>query len=451
MLLAQFYKYILKDKITPKNRHLQASLFALLLLFSVSTFSQTKKSLNKYHFAGFLMLEKAYDSLFPFVRYEKNNFAFYTPVAPNHKGFYDKFERVIKQKQGKLNLYHLGGSHLQADIYTHDIRTFLQTHWQGLAGERAWVFPFNLAHSNNPGNYRFESDNTWKGYRSAKQKQAHIPYDYGLLGYVMTTKDSVANLHFYYRKTEVKPPIQHIKILHNRGAFPYEINFGDKEQFVIKSVHNPRVGSTDVYFSIPIYEFDLQFVKTTDLDEELEIYGFLLTNDEPGFSYSAIGVNGAGLYTYLDNRRFKEQLEMYPPDMFVFSVGTNDGNVPYNKFHPETYKSNLIKMIDLVLSVNPDCAIFLTVPNDSFYKRRYLNRNIARERKIIVEVAKKYQLPVWDLYGLMGELGSSKIWLKNQLMRPDLIHFTFEGYHFKGKLFIDAFMKYLKEMEDIYE
>ena len=449
MKILQLYINAYND-ITSKKLHIKPVFILLLFIFSSGTFAQ-KKDLNRYSFASFFMLEKSYDTLFPFVRYEKNSFVFYTPDAPNHKIFYHKFNQVVKQKNGKLNLYHLGGSHLQADIYTHDIRTFLQTHWQGLTGERAWIFPFNLAHSNNPGNYRFESDNEWTGYRSAKQKQASTPYDYGLLGYVITTKDSVVNLHYYYRKTQIKPPIQHLKILHNRGDFPYDINFGDKEKFVIKTVQNPRLGSTDVYFSTPVYEFNLQFVKKTANDTELELYGFLFTNNESGFSYSAIGVNGAGLYTYLDNRRFKEQLEMYPPDFFVFSVGTNDGNVPYDKFHPDEYKQNLIKMIDLVLSVNPECAIVLTVPNDSYFRRRYLNRNIARERKIIIEVAKKYKLPVWDLYGIMGELGSSKTWLKNNLMRPDLIHFTFEGYHFKGKLFIDAFMKYLKELQETYE
>ena len=430
---------------------IQKQLFVIGLFISFGAFSQTHKGLNRYAFSSFLHLETAYDTLYPFVHYDKNNFEFFTTTAPNHTAFYHKFKHILERKQGKLNLYHLGGSHLQADIYTHDVRAFLQTNWQGLAGERAWVFPFNLAHSNNPGNYRFESDNEWKGYRSAKQKQHTIPYDYGLLGYVITTKDSLVNLHFYYRKTEVKPPIKHIKILHNRGDFPYEINFGDNEQFVVKTVHNPRSGSTDVYFAVPIYSFDLQFVKQTDVDEELQLYGFLLTNDEPGFSYSAIGVNGAGLYTYLDNRRFKEQLEMYPPDLFVFSVGTNDANVPFDKFHPQKYSDNLIKMIDIILDVNPDCAIILTVPNDSFFRRRYLNRNVARERKVIIQVAKKYKIPVWDLYGLMGELGSSKIWLQNQLMRPDLIHFTFPGYHFKAKLYIDAFMKYLQQMEESNE
>jgi lysophospholipase L1-like esterase len=170
-------------------------------------------------------------------------------------------------------------------------------------------------------------------------------------------------------------------------------------------------------------------------------------NDSPGFSYTAIGINGAGLYTYLDNVRFEDQLKTYPPDFFAYSVGTNDGNVPYADFNPGVYKSNLEKMMKMALRANPDCALLLTVPNDSYYRRRYLNKNIAREREVIIELAEEYDMAVWDLYGLMGELGSSRTWKNNSLMRSDLVHFTTNGYHFKGNLYIDAFLKYLDQME----
>jgi hypothetical protein len=60
-------------------------------------------------------------------------------------------------------------------------------------------------------------------------------------------------------------------------------------------------------------------------------------------------------------------------------------------------------------------------------------------------------MAVWDLYGLMGGLGSSKTWQRNQLMRSDKIHFTQKGYHFKGELFIDAFLKYIDQMDQYVE
>ncbi len=181
---------------------------------------------------------------------------------------------------------------------------------------------------------------------------------------------------------------------------------------------------------------------------ELEIYGFLLMNDLPGVSYTAVGINGAGLYTYLANVRFEEQLKTYPPDFFAYAVGTNDGNTTYDKFKPSVYKKNLEKMMQMALRANPNCALLLTVPNDSYYHRRYLNKNIARERTVIKELAAEYGMAVWDLYGIMGELGSSKTWQTNKLMRSDKIHFTHDGYHLKGEMFIDGFLKYMDQMDE---
>ena len=106
-------------------------------------------------------------------------------------------------------------------------------------------------------------------------------------------------------------------------------------------------------------------------------------------------------------------------------------------------------MIQKVLRANPTCAILLTVPNDVYYKRKYLNRNTSRQREVIIELAEQYKFPVWDFYGLMGELGSSKTWLKHGLMQSDMVHFSGMGYHLNGDLLIDAFLKYLDQMKNI--
>ena len=179
----------------------------------------------------------------------------------------------------------------------------------------------------------------------------------------------------------------------------------------------------------------------------MQISGIQLTNQHPGISYTAIGVNGAALFSYLNCGNFEEQLRQSEPDFFAFSVGTNDANMPFDKFNPLLYKANLDKMIQIVLRANPNCAILLTVPNDSYYLKKHLNKNIERQREVIKELAIQYQCPVWDLYGLMGELGSSKIWQDAGLMRPDKVHFTAEGYHLKGDLYFDALMKWLEQMD----
>jgi lysophospholipase L1-like esterase len=405
-------------------------------------------SLSAYVFPDFRDMDTSFNSTYPFVDYTKNNYAFYSRKSSNFEHLYKKMRKLIDDKEGKVNMYHIGGSHLQADIYTNDVREYMQERWQDIPGERGWVFPFDLAKTNNPGNYEFSSPNVWTPYRCLPHKPKKYHFDYGLLGAGVTCDDTVITVIFNYDRTTSKPPFNHVRIFHNKGEFPYWMHFGDDELLVTKSKHNPELGCTDVYFADAIDSINVQFRYKGNHAPELEIYGFLLMNDDPGVSYTSIGINGAGLYTYLDNIRFEEQLKTYPPDFFAFSVGTNDGNVPYSDFKPQVYKRNLEKMMEMVLRANPNCALLLTVPNDSYYRRRYLNRNIARERDMIIELAEEYDMAVWDLYGVMGELGSSKTWKLNRLMRSDLIHFTHEGYHFKGDLYIDAFLKFMDQMDE---
>jgi lysophospholipase L1-like esterase len=427
--------------------------FIVFLVFSLkaqeATMLPLSDSLNVYRFPDYARLDTNLAHQYPFIAIEKNNFQFYSYDSPNWEHLYKEFNTMLTKKDRQLNFYHIGGSHLQADIYTNDFRTFLQSNWQGVPGERGMVFPFNLAGTNNPANYKFTSPNRWTGYRSVNHRPENL--DYGLMGAAMICRDSVINITFKHNLTLSKPPFSAIRIYHNKGELPFELNFGTDEILVFRQVQNMQLGYTEVYFTDPIDELDLQFSRTTSEVLELELYGIEFLNGKAGISYTTIGVNGAGLYTYLDNVNFEEQLKVSPPDFFAFSVGTNDGNVPYDRFDPQVYKNNLEKMMKIVLRANPRCAILLTVPNDSYYKRKYLNRNIAREREMIIELAEKYKMAVWDFYGIMGELGSSRLWQRNGLMQSDLVHFTSMGYHLKGDLLIDAFLKYMDQMKKIEE
>ena len=429
-------------------------IFIITFLLSFASFGQWDEliisdSLNLFCFDDYCVIDSSVKEQYPFIVFEKNNFQFFSERSPNWEHLYSNLEALNKGEHRKLNFYHIGGSHIQADIYTHDVRTFLQSYWPNAPGERGMVFPFNLARTNNPSNYLFQSPNQWTAYRSVVHKAINI--DYGLMGAVLLCRDSVINITFKHNRTNVRPPFCKIRIYHNKGELPFDLNFGEEEILVEECIQNPEIGYTEIWFTDPIDTLDLQFSRITSEVLELEIYGFQFLNDDPGISYTSIGINGAGLYTYLANKNFEEQLTQEPPDFFAFSVGTNDGNVPYDDFDPQVYKNNLEKMILRVLAANPKCAILLTVPNDSFYRRKYLNRNIAREREVIEELAQQYKMPVWDFYGIMGELGSSKTWYRKGLMQSDLVHFTGLGYHLKGTLLTDAFLKFMDQMHTINE
>ncbi|MBC9811370.1 hypothetical protein H9Y05_02670 [Crocinitomicaceae bacterium CZZ-1] len=426
------------------RRQFKYWLTGILTGISVLAYSQQKDSLSAYNFPDFVRIDTSTRTTYPFIDFSKNNYKFYTKTSPNFEYLYHQLDSMIRFQDRKLNFYHIGGSHIQADIYTNDVRMFLQTNYPKLTGERGMVFPFNLAGTNNPGNYRFSSPSNFRGYRVVANKDNTI--DFGVLGATIISSDSIVLFSFQHKNTVSKPGFCKLRVFHNKGELPYELNFGSDEILIESVKQNPEIGYTEIEFTDELDSLDLQFSRKTNQYTELEIYGFQFMNDDPGISYNSIGINGAGLYSYLDCARFEEQLKTYPPDFFAYSVGTNDANVPYEKFDPQVYKRNLEKMMKMALRANPNCALLLTVPNDAYYRRRYLNRNIAREREVIIELAKEYKMAVWDMYGVMGELGASKLWQRSGLMQPDLVHFTAAGYHLKGSLFIDGFLKYMMQM-----
>ena len=427
-------------------------LLVFILLFVIKTpliWSQSFDDLRNYNHPEFAKSNSEISEKKSLINLDCNQFAFFSEKSTNWFYLYTEIQKMITKKDRKLNFYHIGGSHIQADIYTHDFRTFLQSNWPGLDGERGLVFPFRLASTNNPSNYNFSSPNNWTGFRSVSARPEDLQY--GLTGAAIKCADSLIVVNFKHMRSLVKPPFNRLRIYHNTGEFFYDMNFGSQELFVTDTYHHADLGYSEIRFSDKMDSLDIQFIRTCNIATSLEIYGFEFLNDLPGITYNAIGINGAGLYTYLGNEHFLRDLKIHPPDFFAFSLGTNDAYTSYENFNPQKYKENLEEMIKLVLTVNPKCAILLTVPNDCLFNKKHVNKNTNRQREVIYQLAAKYEQAVWDFYGIMGELGSSKSWKENGLMQADYVHFTAGGYHIKGSLLIDAFLKYLLQFDKLSE
>jgi hypothetical protein len=88
----------------------------------------------------------------------------------------------------------------------------------------------------------------------------------------------------------------------------------------------------------------------------------------------------------------------------------------------------------------PNAAIMLTVPNDSYLFKKYINHNTSLIREIIYDIARTNGYGVWDFYSIMGGLNSAMSWYNNGLMNKDHIHFNKPGYLLKGDLFFTAFL-----------
>lgn len=383
-------------------------------------------------------------SRYHFIQYAKNKFTFPTEESPAFEHFYARFDSLINRKKGQLVIYHIGGSHIQADVYSNKMRTWLNTYWPGMKGARGLVFPYTIAGTNNPYNYRAEGSGEWSALRCVIRKDTS---KLGLLGISISTKDSLASMKIFYREKESMRYLHdRFKVYHNITNRSYKISFAYPEM-VERVVEDTIAGFTQFFLKQKTDTAFFIVQRIINDTSSFTSYGIEMMNSDPGIVYNSIGVNGAAIPNYLRCQDWEKQLSQLPPDLFILSVGTNDANVPATDFDTAVYRRNYEEIVQKILRVNPKAAILFTVPNDAYYYRKYPNKNVAKTRDVIVHLSQKYQQAYWDFYGLMGEFGSSHTWYKEGLMHKDRVHFTWDGYLLKGDLFFEAFLKYLNEFE----
>ncbi|MCK7590581.1 GDSL-type esterase/lipase family protein [Subsaxibacter sp. CAU 1640] len=360
--------------------------------------------------------------------------------SPAFNQFFAKLDSIYSGKKDKLHIFHIGGSHIQADIYSNKIRTYLQNTNEVSQGQRGFVFPYHLAHTNNPSNYRISANrDLWQGYRCSIRKDSIA---WGLAGVTAALRvyEDTIYLKSNHRNYTKKPyDFNKLRLFYNTWKNDYEVNILD-EQLEFTDTLNLDKMYREYRFSSNIDSLALQvrLKDTTAVNPEFALMGVEFMNDNEGIEYTSIGVNGASFDYYQRAAYFEKQLDLYKPDLFIISIGTNDAYMPKSRFDAEKFRANYEAFIQMIQRINPECAILLTVPNDDYYRRKYLNYNTAIQQEIIMQLARKYHMAVWDFYEIMGGLGSSNKWYKNKLMPRDRIHFTYLGYNIKADLFMDA-------------
>jgi len=368
--------------------------------------------------------------------HQDKNVLMYADSSANWAGFLGQLDSIYTGKPVGLHIFHIGGSHIQADLYSDKLRCYLQNMNENAAAQRGFVFPYKLAATNNPLNYRITANlKKWKGYRSSVKQDLSL---WGLSGITAELTDSIDTLNIQANyKTAAKMPYSFSRIRFFTDAEPgtFTIQCADSGLFLLPV----KFDSVACYaeYRLPCEVNSARFsIRKLTAGRAFRLMGFELMNARKGIEYTSIGVNGAGFYSYQRCTLFENQLQLYRPDLFIISIGTNDAYTP--QFDSAAFRKNYENMADLVLKINPECALLFTVPNDNYYKRKYPNKNTALQQKIIHDLARKYHAAVWDFYAVMGGLGSSQRWYLQHLMARDRVHFTRTGYSLKADLLFKA-------------
>lgn len=387
-----------------------------------------------------------------FAHFERNRLIFPGDSLAMER-FFAKMDSVIFLGEGNVSIMHLGGSHVQAGVFTQQFRDNLLNIGTDLVGGQYFVFPFSAGGTNNPSHFRVSSTGFWDYCRNAVRKETDKRM--GLAGAAITTTDSTASVSIISRErriTELSPDFKFNKVT--------LIGFSETENVVpvvgyqgdtLKGKYDEQLSTYT--FQLPTYT-DSICIFFEEMPGEFTLTGVLLENGMPGISVHGVGVNGARVSSYLRCDDFERDLNLIRPDLIIFGIGINDA--ADKDFEVRYFKSNYNKLIKIIQRVNPDCAILFVTNNDSYTKeklrRKKVRYNVNPNGRIVeeafMELGKQYNAAVWDQFDIMGGLGSMQDWETAELAQKDKVHFTSSGYKVIGDLLYNALIsRYLDHIK----
>ena len=356
--------------------------------------------------------------------------------------FYKKLYELQETKKGRVDIVHIGDSHIQADFLSGTIRQKLQLKF-GNAG-RGLLFPYHVAKSNEPVSYRTTTNTLWEAKRNVFYEK---PLPIGISGYTIETNDSLAEINLTVKdQPGLGYSFTKFTLFHEKEKADYDITICDDlncQRGIFKS-SDTHINSyvSELRFDKPISNIILRNKRTDTLNQKkTRIYGMLLENDSAGVLYNMIGVNGAEYRHYVKSKYFMEQLTYLNADLVIVSMGTNEAfSVGFDKVLFYRYIDTLITNLKLSC---PNATILLTTPADSYRKSRkgkIKNPDMQQARATIINYCLQHNLPYWDLYEIMGGYGSMGKWFIAKLSAKDRVHFNGRGYQIQADLFYRALM-----------
>lgn len=337
--------------------------------------------------------------------------------------------RMRSADSTRVNIVHIGDSHLQADIGTAVTRNRLGQKF-GSAG-RALVVPFKLAGTNEPNDYTIKTTATMRNSRLLKTPWATTM---GFTGISLEPEKEIFDFEFSTRE-----PFDSVEVYYT--GFALEL-----AQDSLFTENQP--GLLKVGLESPTTSTSLKF----RAKKGTSIHGFNLHKGNTGIAYNVIGNNGATYGTYNAVNSFADGVSRFSPALIIISLGTNEA---FGKTSDEELRRQMDMLIRNLRQTCPDAKLLLTTPAEcqrkivtrrrSGKRRRarrttsYLvNANINRLRNVILDYGKDEGIPVYDFYDVAGGSGSSFKWLSDRYLNKDRIHLTHAGYTLQGNLFTDA-------------
>jgi lysophospholipase L1-like esterase len=352
--------------------------------------------------------------------------------------FFESLYQLKLSNDRKINIVHIGDSHIQADYLTAIVRRNFQQQF-GNAG-RGLIVPARVAGTNEPYNVKSNSNITWKAKRCTYPDQ---PLPIGIGGITINTDQPNAKLDIYMNDLWLDYSFNTVTLFFQKNASSFNFAIKDTTNQDVASINaytdEPAVNYSKVILAKPVNAITIETLKSSEEQNQATIFGLNLENDKNGILYHAIGVNGAKYLHYNSALYFSKQTSALKPDLFIISLGTNESlDYPYID---KNFYLNMDKLISSLRQNNPSAQFLLVTPSEAFRKKTRNNPGILRIRELIIEYAAENGLAFYDTYKAFGGEHSATTWRQAGLLRADGIHYTKDGYEYQGNLLYYALMK----------
>lgn len=409
--------------------------------------------------------------------------------------FFAKLDSLALWGDNEINIVHIGGSHIQAGVFPNRMRMNFSNILPGFSGERGAIFPYSAARTNNPKNFEIHYSGEWKKCQNSRPP---VTETLGMMGYTISTNDLNCSIGFNLNPEEFGSNWKFNKLrlfatIGDKDLMPILVVNGDtvpsiyedstfvfylnnfaengtialgkisdfdrlydkySQQSIVNSqqlidnnqeliTNNQQINdSLEIGLESDNIQNPTEEYCATNTDWKFSIMGLLPENNFNGITYHSMGVNGASLPSWLRCEKFEQQMTFVKPDLAIMAVGVNDANVTSGNFSKETFKARYNQLLQKIYAANPNCAVIFITNNDCVVRvgrRSYgLNKNTALVQQAMHELAEEHNGAVWDLYEIMGGLGSISVWNEVGLANKDRVHFLVPGYNLLGDMLYNA-------------
>lgn len=355
--------------------------------------------------------------------------------------FFDKLSELRHGKRQKVNVVHIGDSHLQAGFLPYRVaRGFHERFCNGGPG---LITPYKAAKTNEPPWYKTQSLVPSNARRIVKEKQ-YMPI--GLDGVTWRTTTAGTVLSLALRNDYL---FDRICFVYEKDSLRGNLVPADSSgsMFILKEPGNKQTAAFSDCFRLPhpVNSIQCRVDAKQDSIGSLLLYGLYLENQLPGVVYNTIAVNGAEYRHYTSHEAFFKQLTLLQPDLFILSLGTNEA---YAKgFTAAGFELQVDSFLTTIQTLYPDAAILITGPGDALKGKKYKNANNRIASETLSRIAINSKCAFYNTFQIMGGPGSIQKWYAKGLTSRDKLHLNARGYTLQGRLLFEAIMKSYERLD----